>query len=162
MKVTTKFLIFIIIFGLISIDKKVQTQDITVTGSWFLTIDASDLQSGAGSDLVDTYTSTSNAVQVDITGTAGSTDSWRVDVRKSDSNWHSDFRLRVRRTSDGTGSGSISGGDSFITVTNSDKVFFSGSGDRTGIDVQLRLRYVSIQIPPDTYTTTVHYTVVDI
>jgi len=31
--------------------------DITITGDWFLVIDESDLQAGAGSDLNDTYLS---------------------------------------------------------------------------------------------------------
>jgi hypothetical protein len=159
MKVTTKFLIFIIIFGLISIDKKVQTQDITVTGSWFLTIDASDLQAGAGSDLNDKYTSANDAVHIDISNTSGN---WRVDVRRADSNWHSDFILKVKRNSDGTGSGTISGGTTEVTVPQTDQEFFTGSSDRDDVHVELTLENVSVQIPPDNYTTTVYYTVVDI
>ena len=160
MRITTKLLIFIIIFGLIFIAKKIRTQDIIVTGSWTLTIDASDLQAGAGSDLIDTYESASD--QIDITLYVQGANQWRVDVRKSDSNWHSDFQSSVRRTSDGSGPGSISGGTSYQVVTDTDQSFFNGHKDRQGIKVQLELSGVSVQIPPDTYSTTVYYTVVQI
>lgn len=161
MKITTKFLILFIIFGLMAIDKKVQAQiSITVTGDWSETIDASDLQAGAGSDLIDTYESASDAVSINISGTTGAGDNWRVDVKKVDTNWHGNFILYVKRTSDGTG-GTVSGGTSYQQVTDTYQSFFSGSDDVSGINVQLKLSGVSIQIPPDIYTTTVYYTVVD-
>lgn len=159
MRITTKFLIFIIIFGLIPIDNKVHTHDITVTGSWILTIDASDLLAGAGSDLIDTYESASD--QIDIYIDAQGAKSWRVDVRKGDTNWHSDFQLSLRRTSDGTGYGFISGGTSYQEVTDTDQSFFNGGRDRSDIKVQLELSGVSVQVPTDTYATTVYYTVVN-
>ena len=139
--------------------KKIQATDIVVTGSWFLSIDASDLQAGAGSELEPNYTSASDAVQIDISNTVGN---WGVNVRRTDSNWHSNFILKVKRMSDGTGPGTISGGDAGVPVTQTDQEFFTGSGDRSEIDVGLTLEEVSVQIPPDTYTTTVYYTVVDI
>lgn len=43
-----------------------QQIDISVTGSWTETIDASDLQSEPGTDLVDTYTSAGDQVSVSI------------------------------------------------------------------------------------------------
>ena len=143
----------------ITIWEKIQAIDITVTGDWLLTIDASDLQAGAGSDLEPNYTSASDAVQIDISNTAGN---WRVEVKRIDSNWHGDFQLSVKRTSDGTGSGTISGGTTAVTVTQTDQEFFTGSSDRSDVHVELTLENVSVKIPPDTYTTTVYYTVVDI
>ena len=160
MRITTKFLILLIIFVSITIWEKIQAAiSITVTGSWTQTIDASDLQAGAGSDLIDTYESASDAVSIDISQTGGD---WRVDVKKVDTNWHSNFQLSVRRTSSGTGSGTISGGTSYQEVTDTDQSFFNGTKSRDGINVQLKLSGVSVQIPPDTYSTTVYYTVVDI
>lgn len=141
-----------------AIDKNVRTQDITVTGSWILTIDASDLQAGAGSDLIDTYESASDQIDVYVHAIGART--WRVNVRKSDANWHSNFQLSVRRTSDGTGAGSISGGTSYQVVTDTDQIFFDGNKDRQDIKVQLKLTGVSVQVPTDTYTITVYYTVV--
>lgn len=134
--------------------------DISVSGDWSETIDASDLQAGAGSDLIDTYESVSEQVSIDITKAREK--NWRVDVKKIDDNWHSDFQLSVKRTSDGTGPGSISGGTSYLEVTDIDQSFFNGYEDKREIYVQLKLSGVSIQVPPDVYITTVYYTVVEI
>lgn len=162
MRTTIKFLACLLLLLPIIVKKSAEAAiSITATGNWSETIDALDLQAGAGSDLISTYQSTSNAVSIDISGTAGVDDNWRVDVKKVDSVWHNSFHLYVKRTSDGTGSGSISGGDTYQEVTDTDLSFFSGNGDRNNINVQLKLTGVSIQAPPDTYTTTIYYTVVD-
>lgn len=131
---------------------------IAVTGNWSETIDASDLQAGAGSDLIDTHESTADLVTIDISATAGN---WSLDVKKIDGNWHPDLLLHAKRTSDGTGSGSISGGVAYQQIIDIDQSFFSGNGDRSSVNVQLKLTGVSIQVPPDVYTTTVYYTVSD-
>ncbi len=131
---------------------------ITVTGSWSETIDASDLQAGAGSDLVSTYESAADAVSISISDPSGN---WTIDVKKIDTNWHSNLHLNVKRTSDGTGPGSISGGDAYQEITDIDQNFFSGNGDRSNVNVQLKLTGISIQVAPDTYSTTVYYTVYD-
>lgn len=162
MKIASKLLILFIIFGAIAIDEKVQAKiNITVNGNWFLLVDASDLQAGAGSDLFDAYKSAMEKVRIDITETTGPYDRWRVDVKRSDSNWHPDFILLVRRTTDGNGPGGIGGGTTAIKVTEAWKGFFGGRGDRINIRARLILAGVSVQIPPDTYNTTVLYTVVD-
>ncbi len=134
---------------------------ITVTGAWVETIDKNDLLYGAGSDLQSTYTSVSGQISIDISGTNGPTDAWRVDIRKVDDNWNNNLHPYVMRTSAGTG-GSVSGGTSYQEVTDINTSFFSGSGDVTGINVQLRLTGASIQINPSSYTTVIYYTVVDI
>lgn len=160
MRITTKLLIFIIIFGLTFLAQKIRTQEIVVTGSWTLTIDALDLQAGAGSDLIDTYESALDQVSIDVTVTGNR--NWRVDVRKGDTNWHSDFELSVRRTSDGTGPGTVAGGTSYQIVTDTDQSFFSGRRNKFSINVQLKLSGVSIQILPDNHATEVYYTIVDL
>ena len=134
---------------------------ISVTGSWVNTIDQSDLVSGAGSDLQDTYTGVSGQVTIDISGTIDADDAWRVDVRKVDSTWDSDLHPSVKRTSNGTG-GSVSGGTAFQEITNLDATFFSGSGDVWGRTIQLRLAGASLQIDPASNSTVIYYTVVDI
>ncbi len=134
---------------------------ITVTGSWLETIDKNDLLYGAGSDLQSTYTSVSGQVSIDISGTSGASDAWRVDIRKVDNTWNGNLHPYVMRTSAGTG-GSVSGGTSYQEVTDINTSFFSGSGDVTGINVQLRLAGASIQISPSSYSTVLYYTVVDI
>ena len=69
--------------------------------------------------------------------------------------------MYVQRTSDGSGSGSIAGGTSYQEVTDTDVKLFWGQNNRSGIDLQLQLTGVSIQVAPDTYTTTVYYTVTE-
>lgn len=135
--------------------------DITVSGDWSRTITASDLQAGAGSDLASTYESASNQASITISGTGGNTDAWRVDVRRTDTTWHANFTLSVKRTADGSGGGGISGGTAYQAITTTDASFFSGTGDRTGVTAQLKLEGMSVQVPPATYSTTITYTVVD-
>jgi hypothetical protein len=134
---------------------------ITVTGNWSETIDKNDLLSGAGSDLQSTYTSASGQVTIDIIGTNGINDAWRIDIRKVDNDWNDNLHPYVMRTSDGKG-GRVIGGTSYQEVTDISTPFFSGSGKVKRINVQLRLSGASIQIPPSSYSTVLYYTVVDI
>ena len=135
--------------------------DISTVGSWTETVDAADLISGAGSDLVDTYESTVNEVVITVLNTTGSSDNWRVDVRRSDTTWSGSFVLWVERTGAGTGAGSISGGTTYQEVTTIDATFFSGAGDRNGVDIRLRLTGMSVSASPNNYLSSVIYTVVD-
>lgn len=132
---------------------------INVTGNWSETIDASDLQAGAGSDLKSTYESAADAGLLTISDTAGG--AWRVDVRRSDTTWHTNFTLSVKRTGDGSGGGSISGGTEYQAISTTNVEFFSGAGDR-GILLQLKLDGMSLGIPPGAYSTTIIYTVEDL
>jgi hypothetical protein len=135
------------------------TSSITATGNWSdLTIGASNLAAGAGSNLIDTYQSAADAVSINITDTSGN---WGLVVKRDNSTWHPNLHLHIRRTSDGSGSGSISGGNSYQEVTDIDQSFFSGNSDRSNVNVQFELTGVSIQVPPDVYTATVYYTVSD-
>jgi hypothetical protein len=154
--------IFYSIIFILLVFTKAEAIDITATGSWNRTIDTSDLASGAGSDLIGIYESTVNATVLTVLNTTGNTDNWRIDVRRSDSTWHGDFILYIQRTSDGTGGGSISGGLSYIAIGTTDSQFFSGAGDRSSVNLQYKLTGMSISIPPNTYSTTVVFTIVDV
>ena len=134
-------------------------QNITVTGSWTLAIDASNLQSGAGSDLISTYTSDADQIKIDVKKTKLT---WQVTVRSSGINWHPSFHFSVRRTSDGTGPGSVSGGTSWLEVTDVDQLFFSGENDKSNMDIQCRLSGMSLQVAPEFYSNTIIYTVTEI
>ena len=157
MKKAVKYLIVIFLFFIIPADT-CRSVAIEVTGDWSETIDVNDLQSGPGSDLVNSHESASDVGVMDISGT---TSDWDVDVKKSDTNWHASFTLNVRRTTDGSGAGSISGGTSYQEITDTDSTFFSGNKNRSNIDLQLQLTGASVQITPDTYTTTVSYTITE-
>jgi hypothetical protein len=129
---------------------------ISATGSWNETIGSPP--PAAGSDLPNTCESASNAISINITSTSGN---WGLTVRKIDSKWHDNLHLYIKRASNGTGTGTISGGSSYQEVTDIYQNFFSGNSDRNNVSVQFELTGVSIQVPPDTYTTTVYYTVSD-
>jgi hypothetical protein len=135
--------------------------DITVTDIRPPIIDAGDLLGGAGTGFVDTYESATIQATITIRNSTGSSDTWRVDVLRTDANWHSDLALYVRRTGDGSGSGPIIGGAAYQQVGPSYGSFFSGAGDRTDIPIQVKLTGVSVHTAPGGYSTTVIYTVVD-
>ncbi|MCK6501912.1 hypothetical protein L6R53_00665 [Myxococcota bacterium] len=138
-----------------------QAMDLAASGSFSLGIDASDLTSGAGSELQDSHDSGTGAIALQVSATSGSTDAWRIDIRRASSGWDPDLRLWARRTGDGSGDGSIAGGASWQEIGTTDSTFFSGEGDRSSITVQVRITGVSLAISPDSFLSTVHYTLVD-
>jgi len=137
---------------------------VTVTGSWSETINESDLTAGPGSNLASEHQSASNEFSIRIQGFGSSKkdpDSWRVDVRRSDATWHANLSVFVRRTANGSGNGTISGGAAYQTVTVTDQAFFQGSNDRSGIRAQAKVGGVSLSVPPNTYQTSIVFTIVD-
>ncbi|PKL42383.1 MAG: hypothetical protein CVV41_14685 [Candidatus Riflebacteria bacterium HGW-Riflebacteria-1] len=137
--------------------------DIAVTGAWTdLFITANDLTAGAGSNLNGQYESNIDQATIDIFNTAGNSDAWRVDVKRTDTAWSSIPILSVRRYDSGSGAGSISGGLAYQTVGTTDMSFFSGTGDRTGVRIQLKISNVSLSLSPGNYSSTILYTVVDL
>ncbi len=157
MRFERKICIVFILGLFLSLESKNYAQVITVTGSWDVTIDETDLQGGPGSDLNSTYTSAVN--QLDIKISKMKKKSWRVDVSKADSNWHALMELWIQRTGDGKGKGTIWGGTTYQEIMNMDQEFFYGSRDRKKVPIQLELRGMTVQIPYDTYTTTIWFTV---
>lgn len=136
--------------------------DIYAAGSCNFIIDSSCLVGGAGSDLMKYFESKLDATVINITGTGGSGDAWRVRVRKSGVSKLHGVTLYAKRTGDGSGSGTVSGGSSYVAVeTTSDTDFFEGSGDRTDITVQYKVSGISINVPPGNYSATIIFTVVD-
>jgi len=105
-----RFAFFIVLVGgiLMHRGQLLRAQTISLTGSWTLTIDVSNLIGGPGTDLTDMYESAANQIVINVSATGNT--SWRVDVRKSDITWPGQFHLDVRRTGNGTGNGTVSGG----------------------------------------------------
>ena len=133
--------------------------DIRVRGTWVETVDENDLVGGPGSDLNSTYESAADQITILIEGAEQG--SWRGDVRKADVDWLSGLHLYVRRTSDGSGQGTISGGTTYQEVTDTYQTFFSGSKNRSGISVQEMIDGVSAGLTCDMYETTVYYLIID-
>jgi len=132
---------------------------ITVSGSWSLTIGQSNLQGGAGSDLTSTYTSATNQATLSVSGTYSHT--WRIDVTRVDTTWHANFHLWVKRTGNGTsGTGTYSGGTTYLEATTTAQTFMTGAGDRSGFTLQYQLTGVSTAIPAASYATAIRYTIV--
>jgi len=131
--------------------------DISVVGNWYEVVDSNDLTADAGSDLRSPIESGGALATVDISTTGGG--SWVVKVSKSNLNWPAGVSIAVRRTSDGTGAGTISGGTGYLTVTETEQTLFSGSDDRNGIQLQLRTESLSIGDAPGSYGATLTYRV---
>jgi uncharacterized membrane protein YgcG len=150
-----KYFIFLILSLLLAIGQaEAGNVNISASGGWNFTIDASDLISGPGSDIRDKE-SAPNASLLTVSATGFS---WRVDVRRADTSWNGNLTLYLRRTSDGTGSGIVFGGSSYIPVGIANSLFFSGSGSRSGMGGQYKLGS-SVKVPPGSYGTTVIYTI---
>jgi hypothetical protein len=135
--------------------------NITVAGSWTQSIDKNNLTGGTGTDLTSTFTSAQNANLITITGAKNRNDNWQINIKRIDTAWNSSLQIFAMRTSSGTGQGSVSGGQAYIQVTQNDTTFFTGAGSLSGISVQLMLTGASLQVPPNQYTTTIEYTVID-
>jgi hypothetical protein len=131
---------------------------ITVSGSWSVVINASNLTGGPGTDLIPTLESPLNGTALSVSQASGL--NWQVTVRKIDGTWPAALTLSAKRTSNGTGSGSISGGTTYQSLTSIDKTFFTGRGNRSTVYLRFQLSGLSVNIPPAAYTTTIVYTVV--
>jgi len=137
---------------------------VDINGSWTETVNKYNLMAGTGSDLSNQIESSGDSINVDITFSTSADDTWRIDARRSDTNWNSNLGLYLRRSNDGvTGvyAGSISGGTVYQELMNTDLQFFIGSGDRVNVNLQFMVSGMSLQIPPGTYSTTLYLTVVD-
>ncbi len=136
---------------------------IRVTKRWQENLQAKDLTGGAGTDFRSPFESDVNEVDITISKTSTPTAPWKVEVRRVDTNWSPDFVLYVKRTSDGTGTGTISDGTAYQEITTTDTLFFSGTGELRKIELQFRLDGVSAGIiTADDYITEVFYTVTEL
>lgn len=129
--------------------------DISVVGNWSEIVDNSYLIAGAGSNLRSPIESSTSVASINISNTDGS--SWTVKVKKADLLWPTGTSLAIKRSSDGSGSGSISGGTTYIGITDTEQLIFSGAGDRSDIRIQLKLTGLSVDNPPDNYSTSITY-----
>lgn len=134
--------------------------ELTAAGGLMRIVNSSDLMAGAGSNLATAYDDAA-ATTLAIANTTGSSDHWRIDVKRSDSTWNSSLKLYVKRISDGSGNGAVTDGLSYVEITGNEIQFFSGSGDRSGLSLSYELTGMSVAIEPKMYSTTVTFTVID-
>jgi hypothetical protein len=144
-------------------------QTITASPGWSQSVPANTITE-AGNNYTSPITSATNQTLVSFSlpsGLFGTT--YTVSIHKIDATWHTNLSLWAQRTGTGTGgglfaTGTIAGGTSYIQLTNSPQVFFSGatgilSSGRSNIPIQYQVQGVSVLLPVRTYTTTVVYTV---
>lgn len=134
--------------------------DLSASGGLMRIVNSSHLVAGAGSNLATTFDDAA-ATNLAIVNTSGSSDHWRIDVSRIDSTWNNILKLYVKRISDGSGSGAVTGGLSYVEITGNEIEFFSGAGDRSGLSISYELTGMSVAVPPNMYSTTITYTVVD-
>jgi len=152
------FIFIILALSCVFSDAAHAASSITLRGTWSRAINKYDLMGGAGTDLAASYSSGNDQTTADITLVTGA---WSIDVRKVNSNWNDELHLLIRRSSDGTGTGSVSGGSNFQEITDTDMSFFSGSLERFNVGIQFMLNGVSIRIPPANYAATIYLTVTE-
>lgn len=134
------------------------------SGKWTLRLRKAELtEKKGGCDFNPMQESGVDQVTLNIKKTTGGTASWRIDIRRVDNGWDSDLRIFAQRTSDGTGTGSIAGGSSYIEVTTIDRPFFTGSGDRLTVGIQYKVEGVSVfNLNVASYITAIWYTVTEL
>lgn len=125
-------------------------------GDWVETIGASKLVAGAGSDLQPQIESVSGATILTISNAPGS---WILRARFSGTGGHPDVSVQVKRTSTGSGAGRIDGGTTYTELTGLDAEICSGTESREGIALQFRLTGLSCHVSPDTYVSSIIFTV---
>jgi hypothetical protein len=135
--------------------------DVTCTGgSWTVSLNVANLSGNGGTNFVTPVASAANQVTINVTSTQLS-GNWRVDISRTDIAWNAGLRLYARRTADGTGTGTITGGTTYQQITTTQTAFFSGTRARNGITVQYQLDGLSVTLGQNNFTTTVNYTLVD-
>lgn len=130
--------------------------DLIATGGWTETVDASDLSGGAGTDLNGVYESGPGATTLTVSAAPGT---WRIRARRVEVSWDSRLTVWVKRVSDGSGSGTIAGGSSYVQLGTTDTEIFSGTEDRNNISLQYKVTGLSKNIQPGTYLTDIVFTV---
>ena len=137
---------------------------ITVTQTtWNVgTFGAAQLSGPPGTNFTSTQSSAADYLDINVT-TPTLTPNYRVDVSKTDTQWNGSMTLWILRTADGTGTGTITGGNvSFQEITGTARSFFSGSRNRSNVKAQLQLRGLSVIVGPHNFSTTVTYTIVQL
>jgi len=139
--------------------------NITGTGAaWTVSVGSyADLIGGAGTNLKDAVESGTAQYVINIGGGPGSK-TWQVDVRRDNTSWNGALTLSVKRTSDGTGPGTIAGGTNYIPipVDPSYSVFFTGQETRDGINLQYQISGLTVTLGVHAFSTTVTYTITTI
>ncbi len=130
--------------------------DLVSSGDWAKSINATDLVAGAGSDLPAQFESVSGVTTLTISNAPGA---WTLRTRVGGSGGHGSVTVYIKRTSGGSGSGSISGGTAYQALTGSDAELFSGTEARSNIALQYKITGLSSRVSPASYLSSIFFTV---
>lgn len=130
--------------------------DLTAFGQWTESLTAQNLITGAGSGLQNPE-STAGVIALSVTNPLVT---YRVRARLSSGSWDSSVGIWIKRTSAGSGPGTISGGTSYIQLTSSDVEIFSGTLDRANVSLQCKTTGLSTAVRPGTYQSPIIFTVI--
>jgi len=131
--------------------------EVLTTGQWNIVVGAGDLTGGAGTTLPASFESMAGVTTVTI---ANEQSPWRLMARYAHTNWNNAVSVMIKRTSDGSGAGSISGGSSYVELSTVDTEICSGDGDRSNVALQYKLTGTSLHVSPGLYSTSIIFTVV--
>lgn len=144
------------VVALLLLRAAIYAADLTSMGDWTETLTASNLQAGAGSDLPNQLESIAGVTMLTITNAPGA---WKIRARRSSSQWNDSFALFVKRTSAGSGNGSISGAEAYVEITGNDAEIFAGSESRSSISLQFKLTGLASNVAAETYLSSIIFTV---
>jgi hypothetical protein len=130
--------------------------DLTSIGDWTESIDASNLASGAGSDIQGPLQSMTGVTVLSIANSAGR---WRLKAHVAPNQWNPNLVVWVQRVTDGTGRGCISSGASYVQLGSTDVELFRGVGDRSNISIRFKLSGLTHRISPASYSSSVVFSV---
>lgn len=139
---------------------RVEAIDLTATGNLAAGAIPAAALVAAGTRPVGTYEYPSST-GLDVTLTKNKRDNWSIEVRHSTTSWPPAVKLWVKRSSNGIGAGTLSGGEIYQEVTASNRTLCSGAGDRSGISLAFQLTGLSLLDPPGSYHSSALFTVVD-
>ncbi len=117
----------------------------------------------AGYDLEPMVETSASFNKLDVLNMAKSKD-WKVTVSRRDINWAAALTVSVKRNSTGTpcsGCAGVNTGlspSTYIPLSLGEQNFIYGTGEVSGIDIQMRIQGLSLTIDADTYATEIIYT----
>ena len=137
-------------------------QQPSISGSWYLNVQGNEITE-AGKDFIGTYESATNQVIFNRNVPYSYSPNWSITVHKTDIWWHSNMKLWIRRTGDGTGvyGSTISNGANYQEVLNTPVNFFKGYKEVNEIPLQLKISGISVIIPSNTYYTLLNFTITE-
>ena len=117
-----------------------------------------------GEDFAAGFESAANEYRISV-GNANPAVDWRITVRRQDTTWHTGLTVEARRTGDGGGPGTVTGGTIGVyqTIGTTDAMLMEGRRNKNNIPIQLRAggAFASAGVPAGSYVTTVIYTISD-